>query len=268
MIDVVVVSVEKLKKEFFLSPNSLKLNVGDIVIFENNHGLYCGKVIRGNYKEKRESLSLPLQSVLRVASDGDLRKVRRNDRIASRAIVDAKNMSKNLGLEMNFIDSYFNFDNSQLLFTFMSDGRVDFRELVKVLAKKYRTRIELRQIGVRDKAKRVGGIGPCGLMLCCNQFLNDFNSVSINMAKNQMLALNPSKINGICGRLLCCLGYEDDVYTELKRGLPNIGDLVTTDFGCGNVVDIDIFKRSFSIDLGDGNIIKIAGENYKDGSIK
>ncbi len=157
---------------------------------------------------------------------------------------------------MNILNSYFTFDRNQLVFNFIAEDRVDFRELAKKLAQKYKTRIELRQIGVRDKAKRVGGLGPCGLFLCCNSFLTDFNSVSINMAKNQFLALNPSKINGVCGRLLCCLGYENDVYTELKKDFPKLGSIIETEYGIGKIVEIDVFKRTYSVDLKEKGIVE------------
>ena len=162
---------------------------------------------------------------------------------------------------MNFIDSYFNYDLSQLLFSFLSDNRVDFRDLAKKLAQKYKTRIELRQVGVRDKSKRVGGLGPCGLFLCCNSFLTDFNSVSINMAKNQMLALNPTKINGICGRLLCCLAYENDTYTELKKDLPKLGSVIDTPMGSGKVSSVNVLKNTYSVDLKEKGIVEFNGEN-------
>ena len=164
---------------------------------------------------------------------------------------------------MNFVDAYYNLDKSQLVFLFLSETRVDFRELAKKLAAKYKTRIELRQVGVRDKAKRVGGLGPCGLFLCCNSFLADFNSVSINMAKNQMLALNPTKINGLCGRLLCCLGYENDTYTEMKKDLPKIGLVADTPLGMGKVVSVDIFKKTYSVDLKDQGIVTFDTEEDK-----
>ena len=161
---------------------------------------------------------------------------------------------------MNFIDSYYTFDRSQLLLYFNADDRIDFRELAKKLAQKYKTRIELRQIGVRDKAKMIGGLGPCGLFLCCNSFLTDFNSVSINMAKNQFLALNPSKINGVCGRLFCCLGYENDLYTEIKKKYPKVGSVLTTKKGTGKVTSIDIFRNVVAIDLKENGIVEIEVE--------
>lgn len=261
MVDVVVVSFLKTKNIYFLSPNSLDLNINDNVIFETENGLLNGVVIKSNYSEKKENLVLPLFKVIRKCTDDDHKKIESNNKNALNALKDAKKMIKNLNLEMNFIDSYFSFDKSQLVFSFLADTRVDFRDLAKKLAQKYKTRIELRQIGVRDKSKRIGGLGPCGLPLCCNTFLTDFNSVSINMAKNQMLALNPTKINGMCGRLLCCLGYENDTYSELKKKLPKIGYNVDTQFGTGKVVAIDIFNNSYSVDLGDKGIVKIMGEN-------
>ena len=201
-----------------------------------------------------------LKNVLRIATNDDLAKESKNKDTAFKALTEAKKLCASLDLDMNFVDAYYYFDNSQLLFSFLSDNRVDFRELAKKLAAKYKTRIELRQVGVRDKAKKIGGLGPCGLFLCCNSFLTDFNSVSINMAKNQMLALNPSKINGICGRLLCCLGYENDTYTELKKDLPKIGLVADTPLGMGKVVALDVFKKTYSVDLKDKGIVEFSKE--------
>lgn len=256
MIDVVVVSCELTKKVYYLSPNSFKLKVGDMVVFESDDGELIGKVCRASYQEKTGNLDLPLEKVLRVATKEDYKAVKKNNEVAEKALNDAKKMCKSLNLDMNFIDSFYYLDRSQLVFLFLSENRVDFRELAKKLAAKYKTRIELRQVGVRDKAKNVGGLGPCGLFLCCNTFLMDFNSVSINMAKNQMLALNPSKINGICGRLLCCLNYENDTYSELKKDLPKVGFVADTPMGMGKVVSVDIFKKSYSVDLKDKGIVE------------
>lgn len=268
MIEIVIVSVPKLKNIYYLSANSLNLKVNDEVVFETENGLFTGIVLKANYMEKSDNLILPLNKVLRVVSDFDISKIKKNGSISEKAFVDAKKFCKDLNLDMIFVDSYLNFDESQLILSFLSDNRVDFRELAKRLAKKYKTRIELRQIGVRDKAKKIGGIGPCGLFLCCNSFLTDFNSVSINMAKNQMLALNPSKINGICGRLLCCLGYENDIYSELKKNLPKIGFNIDTPMGMGKVVAIDIFKNNYSVDLKDKGIVKFPGDSVNNGNVK
>ena len=267
MLDVVVVSLPETKNVYFLSPNSLDLKKGDFVVFESENGLLVGKVCKSTYKEKKKNLVLPLSNVVRKASSNDFKTKDKNKKIADKALLDAKKLSLSLGLEMGFVDSFLNLDGSQLVLSFVSYDRVDFRELAKKLAVKYKTRIELRQIGVRDKSKRIGGLGPCGLFLCCNTFLTDFNSVSINMAKNQLLALNPSKINGICGRLLCCLGYENDIYTELKKDLPKIGLAMETPMGMGKVVSLNVFEKSYSVDLKEQGIVKFFLED-KNGSSK
>ena len=265
MIDVVVVSSELTKNIYYLSPNSLVLKIGDCVVFETDNGLLYGTIVKESYKEKSDNLILPLMKVLRVTTKDDLSKIKKNSDNAKKALNEAKKLCSSFGLDMNFIDAYYYFDNSQLIFLFLSENRVDFRELAKKLASKYKTRIELRQVGVRDKAKKIGGLGPCGLFLCCNSFLTDFNSVSINMAKNQMLALNPSKINGICGRLLCCLGYENDNYTEMKKDLPKIGLVTDTPMGMGKVVSVDIFKKTFSVDLNEKGIVEFSKDELNDG---
>ena len=258
MVDVVVVSSELTKSVYYLSPGDLDLKKGDSVVFETENGLLLGIVCKEKYEEKNNNLVLPLFKVLRIATDEDIKKYDQNKDSAERALFDAKKISNSLDLDMNFVDAYYYLDNSQLIFSFLSENRVDFRELAKKLAAKYKTRIELRQVGVRDKAKRIGGLGPCGLFLCCNSFLTDFNSVSINMAKNQMLALNPQKINGICGRLLCCLGYENDTYTELKKDLPKIGLVADTPLGMGKVVALDVFKKTYSVDLKEKGIVEFS----------
>ena len=266
MVDVVTVSIDETKNIYYLSPNSFSLNLNDMVIFETDNGLFSGRVIKANYVENENNLVLPLNKVIRLCEDSDVDILKKNSIISEKAFKDAKKLSNELGLDMNFIDSFLNFDGTQLMLSFLADNRVDFRELAKKLAQKYKTRIELRQIGVRDKSKKIGGIGPCGLMLCCNSFLTDFNSVSINMAKNQNLALNPSKINGICGRLLCCLGYENDTYTDLKKNLPKIGYNAETPYGMGKVVAVDFSNNCFSVDLGDKGIVKIMGDNKNNGN--
>ena len=263
MIDVVVVRCDETNGIYYLSPNSLSLKKGDFVVFEIENGLLAGHVCKEVYKEKENNLVLPLFKVLRIFSEKDMIQYEKNNMEALDALKYAKGVNKALGLNMNFVDCYYFFDKSQLLFSFLADNRVDFRELAKKLASKYKTRIELRQIGVRDKAKKIGGLGPCGLFLCCNSFLTDFNSVSINMAKNQMLALNPSKINGICGRLLCCLGYENDTYTDLKKTLPTVGLMVDTPLGMGKTISIDVFKQTYQVDLKEKGIVSINKEDEK-----
>lgn len=265
MVEVVIVRLRSTKSIYYLSPNNLELENGNIVVIETENGLQLGEVCKANYKEKQENLVLPLNKVVRIATEDDLITHKENTKQNEKALSDAKKFSSELNLDMNFVECYYNLDKSQLIFSFLSENRVDFRELAKKLAQKYKTRIELRQIGVRDKSKKIGGLGPCGLFLCCNSFLTDFNSVSINMAKNQMLALNPSKINGVCGRLLCCLDYENDVYTELKKGFPKVGMVADTTMGMGKVVSIDIFKRTYNVDLKDKGIVEFSVDK-KDGS--
>lgn len=246
----------------YFDSSELDLVVNDLVIVETESGLDSGIIKKASYMEKEENLPDSVKKVVRKVSDDDRKILSENDEKAKKALEVARKYSNDLDLNMGFVDCYYTFDKSQLVFSFVADNRVDFRELAKKLAQKYKTRIELRQIGVRDKAKKVGGLGPCGLFLCCHTFLTDFNSVSINMAKNQFLALNPSKINGICGRLLCCLGYENDLYTELKKGYLKIGSIVETEFGIGKVSSIDVFKGSFQVDLKEKGIVEMKKEEY------
>lgn len=264
MIEVIVAIVPETKNIYYLSPNSIDLKVNDEIIFEGENGLFNGIVLKEKFLEKKKNLVLPLFNVVRLVNDRDKNKIRKNHNTEKNALKDAEKYSVELNLEMKFVDSYVTYDSSQLILNFIADDRIDFRDLVKKMAQKYKTRIELRQIGVRDKAKKVGGLGPCGLFLCCNSFLSDFNSVSINMAKNQMLALNPTKINGVCGRLMCCLGYENDVYTELKKSLPKLGMMFDTPEGMGKVVDIDVFNNTYSVDLAEKGIIKFPGDKRND----
>lgn len=263
MVDVVAVRLKTTKGMYFVSPNLIDLKNGDLVVFETENGLQLGEVCSDIRKEKSENVDLPLSNVIRIAIDDDLISFEDNEKIKEKALFEAKKLSKELNLDMNFVETFYNLDKSQLIFSFLADNRVDFRELAKKLAQKYKTRIELRQIGVRDKSKKIGGLGPCGLFLCCNSFLTDFNSVSINMAKNQFLALNPSKINGVCGRLLCCLDYENDVYTELKKDLPKLGMVAETPMGMGKVVSVDVFKKTYSVDLKEKGIVEFSKDEGK-----
>lgn len=251
----------------YFDSSDFDLAVGDVVIVETDSGIDSVIIKKKTYLESEQNLPDSLKKVVRKVTDDDRRLLSENDAKAQQALEIAKKYSKELNLNMNFVDCYYTFDKNQLVFSFVSDSRVDFRELAKKLAQKYKTRIELRQIGVRDKAKKIGGLGPCGLFLCCHTFLTDFNSVSINMAKNQFLALNPSKINGICGRLLCCLGYENDLYTELKKGFPKMGSIVETSLGMGKVTSIDVFKNTYQVDLKEKGVIELKKDNFH-GSIE
>lgn len=250
----------------YFDSNEFDLISNDVVIVETDSGIDSVIVKKGSYMEKEENLPDSIKKVVRKVTDEDRILLSENNVKAEQALEIAKKYSKELDLNMSFVDCYYTFDKNQLIFSFVADSRVDFRELAKKLAQKYKTRIELRQIGVRDKAKKIGGLGSCGLFLCCHTFLTDFNSVSINMAKNQFLALNPSKINGICGRLLCCLGYENDLYTELKKGFPKIGSVVETSSGTGKVTSIDVFKGVFQVDLKEKGIVELKKGEYSGSS--
>lgn len=213
-------------------------NVGDFVIVNSKNGYQLAKVI-----QVLDSLDEELEFIERLASSDEYQDYLENLKDASKALKKCREYTEELGLDMHVVNATFNLDRTQLLFNFTADARVDFRELAKRLASVYHTRIELRQIGARDKAKEVGGIGICGGELCCLRFLNKMDTISMNMAKNQNLALNPSKINGSCGRLLCCLAYEDEVYLEYAKDLPNVGDEIKTEKGDAQVISVDIINR-------------------------
>lgn len=245
MIKVIGVKFESGGRTYYFSPGKTKVQLNDYVIVETERGLQFGKAVTDVENLDKEKVFLPLKDVIRVATKEDKRINSKNIIDAERALEYAKELVKTEDLDMKLYDASYTFDRKKLIFKFIADTRVDFRELAKLLAAKYKTRIELRQIGVRDKAKEIGGIGLCGRPLCCSEFLTTFDSVSINMAKNQGIALNPSKINGSCGRLLCCLGYEDHVYSEYKKMLPKIGELVTFEGKTGRVSELNILKRSY-----------------------
>ena len=248
MYEVVGVKFVNSNRVYYFSTNEIKINNKDRVIVETERGIQFGTVVNGPIELPAEKLVFPLKNVLRIANESDLKQEKINEEKGVKALNDAKNIAKKLDLNMNFIDATFTFDRKQLIFNFLADERIDFRELAKKLAAIYKTRIELRQIGVRDKSKEIGGIGPCGRFLCCSTFLNDFNSVSINMAKNQYIALNPTKINGICGRLLCCLNYEDEQYKEMKKDYPPIGTIIKSGNESGKVVSHNLLKGTYTIE--------------------
>ena len=224
-----------------------ELCVNDYVIVETEKGYQYGQinaVISSEYDIEK------YKNIIRKATKEDENEYHKLLKENDKALKQCKNIVKELNLNMNVISASFNFDKSQLLFNFTSDERVDFRELAKRLASIYHTRIELRQVGARDKASSVGGVGVCGQNLCCNRFLNHIDAISMNMAKNQNLALNPSKINGLCGRLLCCLQYEDDAYIENSKGMPSVGETIKTDNGEGKVISVDILNRKCKCIVG------------------
>lgn len=255
---VVGVNFKNKGRIYYFSPNDLEINNEDYVVVETERGLQYGKVKNNAINIDNAKIIANIKPVVRIASDKDHDQYQKNLKDASRALIRCRKIVEKQKLNMYIVDASYTFDRDQLLFHFLSDNRVDFRSLAKELASIYKTRIELRQIGVRDKAKEIGGLGICGLELCCSRFLNDFDSVSINMAKNQNIALNPSKINGICGRLLCCLKYEDECYVEKRKGMPKVGAKVSTPKGEGIVKSIDILKRSYVAEvknIGDVEVV-------------
>lgn len=226
--------------------STIKCPINVTVITETEKGEQFGKVVSeltdSNVKNVDE-----LRDIIRISTKSDYEQYLKNLKDASKALKDCRNIVKELNLDMKIINASFTFDRKQLIFNFLADERIDFRELAKKLASIYRTRIELRQIGARDKAREIGGLGPCGMKLCCANFLSHIDSVSMNMAKNQGLALNPTKINGLCGRLLCCLTYEDNEYIKCNEGMPEIGEYVETEKGKGQVISKDILNRTYKV---------------------
>ncbi len=243
MTKVVGIKFKEAGKLYYFSPGEFKVGVGDNVIVETARGLEFGTVTMGETEVKEQDLVAPLKNIIRIADEKD--KKRHEDNLAkkSEALRLCQQKVDDHKLEMKLIDVEYTFDNSKVIFYFTADGRVDFRELVKDLAAIFRMRIELRQIGVRDEAKMLGGVGNCGRGLCCNTWLSDFEPVSIKMAKVQNLSLNPSKISGICGRLMCCLKFENEVYTHLKKGMPSVGERIKTPDGMAVVTDVNILEN-------------------------
>lgn len=243
MTTVVGIKFKDAGKLYYFSPGENKVEVGDNVIVETARGLEFGKVTMGETKVKESELVAPLKNIIRIANEKDKKKHAENLAKKEEAMRLCQEKVDAHKLEMKLIDVEYTFDNSKVVFYFTADGRVDFRELVKDLAAVFRMRIELRQIGVRDEAKMMGGVGNCGRGLCCNTWLSDFEPVSIKMAKVQNLSLNPSKISGICGRLMCCLKFENDVYTHMKKGMPTVGEKIKTPDGMAIVTDVNILEN-------------------------
>lgn len=249
MYAVVGVRFKQAGKIYYFDPDDLPIGKDQVVIVETARGIEYGKVVIGKKYVSEGEVVLPLKRVLRLATEEDRRQVMENKAAAEKALSLCREKVREHALDMRLIDAEYTFDRNKIIFYFTADGRVDFRELVKDLASIFRTRIELRQIGVRDEAKMLGGIGPCGRTLCCSSFLGDFEPVSIKMAKDQNLSLNPIKISGLCGRLMCCLKYENDTYEEAKREMPDMGDRVTTPDGTGRVVGLNLLERRVRVEL-------------------
>ena len=257
MIEVIGVRFKKAGKIYYFDPIDYDIKLNDYVIVETIRGIEFGKVVLVNKLVDIDDVVLPLKKVVRIATEEDKKMLLENEKLAEKALYICEEKIEKHGLEMNLVDVEYTFDRNKVIFYFTAEGRIDFRELVKDLAAQFKTRIELRQIGVRDEAKLLGGIGPCGRMLCCSTFLGDFDPVSIKMAKEQSLSLNPAKISGLCGRLMCCLKYENDSYELAKKQLPDIGEEVLTTYGLGKVVGLNILEKLIQIEMYENqNIIE------------
>lgn len=251
MIEVIGVRFKKTGKIYYFDPESEAISLDSYVIVETVRGVEFGKVVIASKDVDEEDVVLPLKKVIRVATDDDKLTVVENQKQAKQAIGVCTKKIVEHKLDMNLVDVEYTFDRNKIIFYFTADGRIDFRNLVKDLASMFKTRIELRQIGVRDEAKMLGGVGPCGRMLCCSTFLADFEPVSIKMAKDQNLSLNPAKISGLCGRLMCCLKYENDNYESAKREMPDLGQTIKTPYGKGKVTGLNILEKLVQVELAD-----------------
>ena len=254
MVKVIGVRFRTAGKVYFFNPGQLEIKQGDHVIVETARGIEYGTVVGAPREVEDEKVVQPLKSVLRIANQKDDEQEAANKQKEKDAFKICLEKIKKHDLQMKLIDAEYTFDNNKVLFYFTADGRIDFRELVKDLAAVFKTRIELRQIGVRDETKILGGIGICGRPLCCHTHLSELAPVSIKLAKEQNLSLNPTKISGVCGRLMCCLKNEEETYEELNRKLPNVGDFVTTDDGLkGEVQSVNVLRQLVKVvvDVGD-----------------
>ena len=261
---IIGVRFKRLGKIYFFDPKWLEVKKGEYIVVETSQGEEIAEVVVPNRMIEEEKIVAPLKKVLRLASPRDLKHAEECRKKEKEAFELCEQKIKEHNLEMTLTDVEYKFDNSKILFYFTADGRIDFRELVKDLASIYKTRIELRQIGVRDEVKRIGGNGVCGRELCCCTFLSDFETVSIKMAKEQNISLNPSKISGNCGRLMCCLKYEQEVYEEKLAKLPNIGAIVKTPDGNGEVDNIEILKEIVRVKFKNGDIFNYKKYNVND----
>ena len=253
MANIIGVRFKRAGKIYFFDPDGKQIERGEHVIVETSMGMEYGEVVIANRQLPQEKIVTPLKKIIRVANKDDAKKNEENKKQEKEAFKVCEKKIKEHGLEMKLLDVEFKFDKSKILFFFTADGRIDFRELVRDLAAIYKTRIELRQVGVRDEVKRLGGNGVCGRELCCCSFLGNFETVSIKMAKEQNVSLNPSKISGNCGRLMCCLQYEQNVYEEKLKKLPKIGAIVKTDDGQGEVCGLETLKEIVKVKFKDGD---------------
>jgi len=262
--EVVEVAFRSGCKVYSFDPDGLELNVGDQVIVRTSRGIEIGKIVVAHHEVPQTEIVAPLEKVVRKATSSDLAAVERNDKLAVRVSQVCEEKIEEYGLDMRLINTDVVFDGSKIIISFFAEERVDFRKLVEDLAKKFRTRIEFRQVGVRDEARLIGGYGPCGRRMCCTMFAGDQQPVSIKMAKEQNLPLNPMKISGICGRLMCCLKYEQTAYKDFKSRAPGKGTLVMTAKGEGRVVDYMVPKEKVLVNLGEAGQTEASLEEIKE----
>ncbi|MDF2987900.1 MAG: putative PSP1-like protein [Eubacterium sp.] len=268
MVKVVGVRFKTAGKIYYFDPGELVIGLNQNVIVETARGIEFGLVVVPNRDVDESEIVAPLKKVIRIATNEDTAHAAENDKKEKEAYNVCIQKINDHKLDMKLIDVEYTFDNNKVLFYFTADGRVDFRELVKDLAAVFKTRIELRQIGVRDESKMMGGIGICGRVLCCNSFLGEFQPVSIKMAKEQSLSLNPTKISGTCGRLMCCLKYEQEAYEDLLDRVPKVGAIVETPEGQGTVVEVNLLKEILKIKLDIGKETELRVYNFKEGEVK
>lgn len=262
MVEVIGVRFKNVGKVYYFDPSGSSVKIGDHVIVETARGVEMGTVALENFTVPDDNINQPLKKMIRIATQEDLDKVEANKKKEADAFKICCTKIKDHKLEMKLIEVEYAFDGSKILFYFTADGRIDFRDLVKDLAYVFKTRIELRQIGVRDEAKMIGGLGICGRPLCCSSFLGEFMPVSIKMAKEQSLSLNPTKISGTCGRLMCCLKYEEEAYKDLLRRTPRVGACVKTPDGKGFVTDTQLLRGNIKVKLEKDGATKVF--NVKD----
>ena len=253
---IVYIQFEESKKAYTFGSN-VKYYTNDVVVVETVRGQELGKVCVPTVDFDASKVKGDIKPVVRKATSEDIKCKAENIEKAKEAMKICQDCIANLKLDMHLISSEYTLDRTKVIFTYVSDDRVDFRQLLKDLAQHLHCRIELRQVGPRNKAKIVGGIGNCGMECCCSRFMSDFDTVSINMAKNQMLALNPSKINGVCGRLLCCLNYEDQTYSELKKDFPRVGQLYHENGIDGKVVSLNVFKKKITVETKNKTLVEV-----------
>ena len=263
MVEIIGVRYNSAGKVYYFDPKGEKVPVGTKILVETSRGVEMGHVVFTNNQVEESEIVQPLRPIVRVATEADFRQAEENKEKEKEAFVIANEKIQEHKIDMKLVDVEYTCDRSKILFYFTADGRVDFRELVKSLAGIFHTRIELRQIGVRDEARQLGSYGICGRYLCCGSFLDDFRPVSIKMAKEQGLSLNPTKISGTCGRLMCCLQYEQNVYDDMLKKLPHKGALVKTSDGTGTVVDVATLKGAVKVKFEDGDSIRFG--SYKIG---